>query len=215
MEIQVVENVTKLNDEIAALNRASFASARARAVNLIGAVGSGKTALVEATLPPLTRQGKKVAVVVGDLATSRDAQRIGHGTDHVVQVNTGKTCHLEAHHVRRAIEKLDLPSLRPDLVLIENVGNLICPVGFDLGESRKVGVFSVMHGDDKLAKHPQAVMACDVLVLTAIDMLPHVRFDLDAFRAEARQLNPKAALLEVSSRTGAGLDPFVRWLLDD
>jgi hydrogenase nickel incorporation protein HypB len=208
MDIQVVENVLKLNDELAALNRQTLRGAGVVSIDVMGAPGCGKTALIEATIPRLAPI--RAGVVVGDLATQRDAQRLARATPHVVQINTGKTCHLEAHHVRQAIVRLDLAQL--DLLFIENVGNLICPVGFDLGQDAKVGVFAVTDGDDKAAKHPYIVTECHLLVLTKIDLLAHVPFDMELFRADVHRLNPGVRLLELSATTGQGMDAWVEWL---
>lgn len=208
MEIQVVENVLKLNDELAALNRQNLHAAGVVSIDVMGAPGCGKTALIEATIPLLAPI--RVGVIVGDLATQRDAQRLARATSQVVQINTGKTCHLEAHHVRQAIGRLDLRQL--DLLFIENVGNLICPVGFDLGQDVKVGVFAVTDGDDKAAKHPYIVTESQVLILTKIDLIPHVPFDLDLFRADVKRLNPDVTLLELSSTSGQGMQAWVEWV---
>ncbi|MEI8197311.1 MAG: hydrogenase nickel incorporation protein HypB, partial [Phycisphaerae bacterium] len=150
MKVEVIENVLKLNDEIAALNRQALQAHGIRALDLIGAPGCGKTALLEYTLRALKGQ-LRIAVIVGDLATQRDADRLAPWTDQVVQVNTGQGCHLDANQVRQALQRLDLAAV--DLLVIENVGNLICPVGFDLGQDVKVGMFSIAEGDDKPAKH--------------------------------------------------------------
>jgi hydrogenase nickel incorporation protein HypB len=208
MEIRVVENVTKANDEVAALNRQLLRRAGVFTVDLMGAPGAGKTALIEATLPRLT--ALKCAVINGDLATSRDAQRVAKHAHRVVQINTGKTCHLEAHHVRNALEGLDLTGCQ--LLFIENVGNLICPVGFDLGQNVKVGLFNATGGDDKAAKHPSIVTEADVLILAGIDLLPYLSFDLDLFRSDVKRLNPKVELIELSSKTGHGMDRWLAWL---
>src|SRR5690606_36892509 len=141
------------NDEIAEMNRADLRRAGVYCVDLMGAPGCGKTALIEATVPRL--EGVRTAIIVGDLATRGDAERIARVCQDIVQINTGKTCHLEAVHVRQALGKLDLSQI--DLLFIENVGNLICPVGFDLGQDVKVGLFAVSEGDDKAAKHPYIV----------------------------------------------------------
>ena len=132
-------------------------------------------------------------------------------TDQVVQVNTGKTCHLEANHVAHALEHVDLNLL--DILFIENVGNLICPVGFDLGQDVKVGVFSVTGGDDKAAKHPYLVHESALLILNKTDLLPHVAFDLPLFRSDVLRLNPQATMLEVSARTGEGVGDWLMWLI--
>ena len=185
MQVQVVENVLKMNDEVAAMNRRTLHDAGIVSVDLIGAPGCGKTALLEATLKRLAGE-LRMAVIVGDMATQRDADRMAKFCDQVVQINTGKGCHLEAHHVRQAIGRLDLAKI--DLLFIENVGNLICPVGFDLGQDAKVGVFSVSGGDDKAAKHPFIIVESSVLLLTKTDLLPHIPFDMQQIgRASCRE----------------------------
>jgi hydrogenase nickel incorporation protein HypB len=211
MRVSVVKNVLKLNDEIAELNRRQFRDAAVFVVDVLGAPGCGKTALIERAIQTLAASGVRSGVIVGDLATQRDADRIARFTDQVVQVNTGKTCHLEANHVRRALDSIDLAQL--DLLFIENVGNLICPVGFDLGQDLKVGVFSVTGGDDKAAKHPYLVCESALLLLNKIDLLPHVPFDLALFREDVRRLKPDADLLPVSAQTGEGLGEWTAWLL--
>src|SRR5512133_492639 len=148
-EVTIVENVLRVNDELAAMIRRDLSARRIYTVNLIGAPGCGKTALLERTLKELTGQ-LRLAVLVGDLTTARDAQRMAGFCDQVVQINTGKGCHLEANHVHQALSRIELG--RVDILFIENVGNLICPVGFDLGQDVKVGMFSVTEGDDKPAK---------------------------------------------------------------
>ena len=209
MNIQVVQNVLKANDEIAAANRRRLNDAGVYTINLIGAPGCGKTALVEATLRKIN-PALKIGVIVGDLATQRDADRIARCTDNVVQINTGKGCHLEAQHVWQAMDRIDISKL--DLLWIENVGNLICPVGFDLGQNDKVGMFSVTGGDDKAAKHPYIVTEASLLLLGKIDLLEHVSFDIELFRRDIRRLNPAVELLELSATTGQGLDRWIAWL---
>lgn len=209
MQVQVVENVLKMNDEIAAMNRELITRAGVFAIDIMGAPGSGKTALIEKTIQMLDKS-KRVGVLVGDLATQRDADRMARYTDQVVQINTGKTCHLEAHHVHRALKKIDLSSI--DLLFIENVGNLICPVGFDLGQHVKVGLFNVSGGDDKAAKHPYIVCEANVLLLTQTDLLPYVPFNLPLFRDDIHRLKPGAELIELSVVTGAGVNRWIEWL---
>ncbi|MCC7204691.1 MAG: hydrogenase nickel incorporation protein HypB [Phycisphaeraceae bacterium] len=205
MQISIVENVLKLNDEIAGLNRERLRGAGVFTFNLIGAPGSGKTMLLEATLRRL--KGRvRAAVCVGDLTTARDAHRLAHWCDQVVQVNTGKGCHLDANQVRQAMQRIDFRGV--ELFIIENVGNLICPVGFDLGQDVKVGMFSVSEGDDKAAKHPYLVQEAAVLLLNKTDLLPYVPFDLEQFRADVRGLKPRVPLIEVSAKN----DDLAGWL---
>jgi hydrogenase nickel incorporation protein HypB len=205
----VVENVLKLNDEMAAMNRDVLKRHNVFTIDLMGAPGCGKTALVEATLQRL-RETMRVGVIVGDLTTQRDADRMARFCDHVVQINTGKNCHLEAHHVRRGMDNVPLDRL--DLLIIENVGNLICPVGFDLGQDVKVGMFGVCGGDDKAAKHPYIVAEAAVLILNKTDLLPHIPFDLPRFKDDIRRLNADVRLLELSARTGEGMDAWIDWI---
>ena len=207
--VPLVERVLEANDEIAADNRAELERRGIFSVDLIGAPGSGKTALLESTLQAL--QGRRhPAVLVGDLATRRDGDRLARWCDQVVQISTGQGCHLEANQVRHALGQIDLDAV--DLLFIENVGNLICPVGFDLGQSAKVGLFSLTEGDDKAAKHPYLVEAADLLLLNKIDLLPHLSFDRSSFEADVRLLNPRVPLLDVSATTGQGLDAWIAWL---
>ncbi|MGD0248463.1 MAG: hydrogenase nickel incorporation protein HypB [Candidatus Limnocylindrales bacterium] len=209
VRIPIVERVLEANDEIAAATRAGLARRGIFAVDIIGAPGCGKTALLEATLRALKGR-RRPAVLVGDLTTRRDGDRLARWCDQVVQISTGQGCHLDAGQVRDALGGVDLDSI--DLLFIENVGNLICPVDFDLGQAAKVGIFSSTEGDDKAAKHPYLVQAADVLVLNKIDLLPHVSFDRRAFEADVRLLNPTVPMLAVSATTGEGLEAWLAWL---
>lgn len=208
MQVPIVENVLKANDELAALNRRELRASGVLTIDLIGAPGCGKTSLLEASLPRMLPL--RVGVIAGDLATRRDADRLAPAAAQVVQVNTGRGCHLEANHVHEAMQRMRLDQL--DVLVIENVGNLVCPVGFDLGQDAKVGVFSAAGGDDKAAKHPHLVCAADLLLLTMIDLLPHVRFNERRFLDDVRQLNPKVTVLRVSTETGQGLSAWTDWL---
>lgn len=208
MQVPIVENVLKANDELAALNRRELRASGVLTIDLIGAPGCGKTSLLEASLPRMLPL--RVGVIAGDLATRRDADRLAPAAAQVVQINTGRGCHLEANHVHEAMQRMRLDQL--DVLVIENVGNLVCPVGFDLGQDAKVGVFSAAGGDDKAAKHPHLVCAADLLLLTMIDLLPHVRFNERRFLDDVRQLNPKVPVLRVSTETGQGLSAWTDWL---
>lgn len=208
MKIPVVENVLKLNDEIARQNRLAFEAAGVYVVDLIGAPGCGKTALLEATLQKLGGI-LEIGVIAGDPATSRDAERLAGYCDNIVQINTGNGCHLDANQVRQAMGRLDIASL--DLLFIENVGNLICPVGFDLGQHSKVGMFSVCQGADKAAKHPYLPLVAAAILLNKIDLLAHVPFDLQQFRADLKRINAAAPLLEISVIQNQ-IAPWLNWL---
>jgi hydrogenase nickel incorporation protein HypB len=209
VRIPIAERVLEANDRIAAAVRADLERRGIFAVDIIGAPGCGKTALLEATLRALAER-RRPAVLVGDLTTRRDGDRLARLCDQVVQISTGQGCHLEAGEVRDALRQIDLASV--DLLFIENVGNLICPVGFDLGQAAKVGIFSTTEGDDKPAKHPYLVQSADLLLLNKIDLLPHLTFNRSAFEADVRLLNATVPLLGVSAATGEGLDAWLAWL---
>jgi hydrogenase nickel incorporation protein HypB len=209
IRLPVAERVLDVNDSIAEATRSDLERRSIRAIDLIGAPGSGKTALLEATLRAL-RGRARPAVLVGDLTTRRDGDRLARWCDQVVQISTGQGCHLEAHQVRDALGQIRLEDV--DLLFIENVGNLICPVGFDLGQAATVGLFSLTEGDDKAAKHPYLVEAADLLVLNKIDLAPYLTFDRAGFEADVRLLNPEVPVLGVSATTGEGLDAWIAWL---
>ncbi len=207
--IPIVERVLEANDQLAETVRSELARRGIFAIDLIGAPGSGKTALLEATLRQLKGR-RRPAVLVGDLATRRDGDRLARWCDRVVQISTGDGCHLEAGQVRDALTQLDLDGV--DILFIENVGNLICPVGFDLGQAVKVGLFSLTEGDDKAAKHPYLVTAANLVLLNKIDLAPYVSFDRSGFEADVRLLNANVPILSVSATTGEGLDRWLDWL---
>jgi len=208
MHVEVVESVLKLNDDVARMNRRLLQENAIYTIDLIGGPGCGKTALVENTVA-LLRDEMEIGVIVGDLTTARDAERISAVCPNVVQINTGKGCHLEAHQVRQAMERFNLTQL--DLLIIENVGNLVCPVGFDLGQNAKIGMFCTTEGADKPAKYPHLVHAADLLLLNKIDLLPYVSFDLAQFRADIDRLKPGAQVLEIAALKG-NLKPWCEWL---
>jgi hydrogenase nickel incorporation protein HypB len=209
IRVPVVERVLEANDEIASATRTDLARRGIFVIDLIGAPGSGKTALLEATLRAVAGR-RRPAVLVGDLATRRDGDRLARWCDRVVQISTGEGCHLEAGQVRDALGQVDLYGV--DLLFIENVGNLICPVGFDLGQTAKVGLFSLTEGDDKAAKHPYLVTAADLLLLNKIDLAPYLSFDRAGFAADVRLLNAQVPILEVSATTGTGLEEWLAWI---
>jgi hydrogenase nickel incorporation protein HypB len=209
IRVPIAERVLEINDQLAEGVRADLTRRGIFAIDLIGAPGSGKTALLEATLQRLKGR-RRPAVLVGDLATRRDGDRLARWCDRVVQISTGEGCHLEAGQVRDALGQVDLDGV--DLLFIENVGNLICPVGFDLGQSAKVGLFSLTEGDDKAAKHPYLVNAADLILLNKIDLAPYLTFDRAGFEADVRQLNPTVPVLGVSATTGEGFDAWLEWL---
>ncbi|MGC8623860.1 MAG: hydrogenase nickel incorporation protein HypB [Phycisphaerae bacterium] len=207
-KVPIIENVLKINDEMALQNHQLFENAGVFVMDLIGAPGAGKTALLELTLRRL-KNIVNIGVIVGDPATCRDGDRLAKHSEHIVQVNTGSGCHLDANQVRHALEKLNLKGL--DILIIENVGNLICPVSFNLGQHCKIGMFSVSEGDDKAAKHPNLVISADLLILNKIDLLPYIPFDIERFRQDVRHLNRTAPLLEVSAAKDQAT-PWINWL---
>lgn len=209
MEIKVLQNILEANDEAAAENRSLLAAEGVTALNLISAPGAGKTSLLERVIPRL-RERFALAVLEGDIATTRDAQRIDALQVPVIQLLTNGGCHLEAALVARGLAELPLDTL--DLVFIENVGNIACPAEFDLGEDAKVGILSVAEGHDKPAKYPLLFHELSALVLNKMDLLPHTDFDMQTFVRDFRGLNPHAPLIEVSCRTGEGVGDFVDWV---
>lgn len=208
--IQVEKALLAENDRFAGENRALFNAAHARCFNLISGPGAGKTTLLEKTLTGLRAQSVSCAVVEGDQATDLDARRIAGTGAPVVQIETGRSCHLDAHQVRHALERVEIP--HNGLFFIENVGNLICPTEFQLGEHERVAIVSVADGTDKPAKYPLAFRTATAVVISKIDLLPHVDFDLAEAKRLIRGLNPGAPVFELSARTGAGMDAWFDWL---
>ena len=207
--VAIETDILAKNDRLAAANRARFAEQGLFVLNLVSSPGSGKTTLLEQTLRDL-RGCCAFAVVEGDQQTDNDARRIAATGVPVKQVNTGAGCHLDAHMVGHAVEGFALDML--DGVLIENVGNLVCPATFDLGEHHKVVVLSVTEGEDKPLKYPAMFHHADLMLLNKVDLLPHLDFDLEACKAFARQVNPDIRILEVSAKTGQGMDAWYAWL---
>ncbi len=208
--IPVVENILNANDRLAEENRRRIDAAGVFSVNLMASPGAGKTSLIEQTLPRL--QGRlRVAVVDGDIATSLDADRAAAaGAQASVQINTGGECHLDAVMLRGALEQLELTEL--DLLIVENVGNLVCPAEFRLGTHKSVLIASVPEGDDKPYKYPGMYRGVDALIINKVDLLPYVEFDMDYFRRGVESLNPGLQVFPVSCRTHEGLENWIKWL---
>jgi hydrogenase nickel incorporation protein HypB len=205
--VRLERDVLEKNDRAAGRNRESFAARRLLAINLVSAPGAGKTTLLERTV---RESGLPVCVIEGDQATSRDADRVRAAGARALQINTGAGCHLDAEIIERA-----LPSLEPapgSLLVIENVGNLVCPALFDLGEHAKVLLASVTEGDDKPLKYPHMFRAASLVLLNKIDLLPHVSFDPSLFVAAAREVNPRIPILHASATRGDGLTAWYGWL---
>ncbi|MCC7353466.1 MAG: hydrogenase nickel incorporation protein HypB [Anaerolineae bacterium] len=210
-KIAVVKEILNANDQVAAENRAAFAGAGVFVLNLMASPGAGKTSVILATAARLP-QGVRPAVIEGDLASSIDADTVAARGIPVVQINTGGSCHLDAPMVRAALPHLRLDEI--DLLLIENVGNLVCTADFALGADVAVVVASVPEGHDKPYKYPGMFAAADVVLLNKVDLLEVFEFDVAYFRRGLAMVNPDVPLFLVSCRTGDGLDAWVEWLLD-
>ncbi len=210
MQVPIVQDILSANDEIALQNRETLDRTGICMVNLMASPGAGKTSLLLRTIESL-RTKLRMAVIEGDIASTVDADRIAQENIPVVQINTGGQCHLDAPMLRRALHQLHLPDL--DLIIVENVGNLICPVDFHLGEHLNIMIASVPEGDDKPYKYPGIFLAVDAVVINKIDLLPYVHFDLAAFRTLVTGMNPDVHIFEVSCETGVGIAPWADWLV--
>ncbi len=207
--VSLEKEILEKNNRIAERNRQGFHAGNILALNLVSSPGSGKTTLLERTILDL---GQRIPflVIEGDQETTNDAERIRATGCKVVQVNTGTGCHLEADMVARGIGELQPPA--NSVVMIENVGNLVCPALFDLGEKSKVVILSVTEGDDKPLKYPHMFRASDIMILNKMDLLPYVQFDLDKCVEYARQVNPNIQIFQLSATTGEGLEIWYHWL---
>lgn len=204
--IEVQKPALALNQRHADQNRGWFRAKGLQVFNLLSSPGSGKTTLLERTLRELPR----AAAIVGDLQTDNDADRLRRSGAQAVQITTGATCHLDAHMVMHALEKLDADDLQ--FLFIENVGNLVCPASYDLGEDRRVVLLSVTEGEDKPQKYPVIFLHADLVLVTKIDLAEAVGFDRETALAHIRQAAPKARILEVSAKTGAGFGEWLAWV---
>ncbi len=207
--VQVEQDILAKNNAYADENRRRFADRGIFAVNLVSSPGSGKTTLLTRTIEALKAK-RGIAVIEGDQQTSMDAERIRATGVPAIQVNTGKGCHLDAHMVGHALERLQLAD--DSLLMIENVGNLVCPAEFDLGEAHKVVILSVTEGEDKPLKYPNMFRAADLMLLNKVDLLPHLSFDVDRCIGYARRVNPNMEVMQVSATHGAGMDAWLGWL---
>jgi hydrogenase nickel incorporation protein HypB len=207
--VQIEQDILAKNNAYAAANRQRFAARGIFALNLVSSPGSGKTTLLVKTIAAL--QGRlPLAVIEGDQQTSHDAERIRASGAQAVQINTGKGCHLDAHMVGHALEKLDLAD--DSVLMIENVGNLVCPAAFDLGEAHKVAILSVTEGEDKPIKYPDMFAAADLMLLNKCDLLPYLSFDVDQAIAFARRVNPKLEVIRTSATSGEGMEEWLAWI---
>ncbi|MEQ6902903.1 hydrogenase nickel incorporation protein HypB [Nocardioides sp. YIM 152588] len=212
--VVVLERIFDENDHAAQANRDALDAAGVRCVNLMSSPGAGKTTLLAHTLRHLRDAGLRAGVVEGDIETSIDADRLAGLGAQISLLNTGDgfggECHLDAPMVARALTRLDLDAL--DLVLVENVGNLVCPAEFDVGAHERVMVFAITEGEEKPLKYPVMFRSVDVVLVNKMDLLPHLDVDLDLFRRNVAAVNPAARLIEVSARTGEGLEEWHAWL---
>ncbi len=206
--VRVEQDILAKNDALARHNRAHFRNHRVLALNLVSSPGAGKTSLLVKTLEALLPE-TTAAVIEGDQETTADADRIRETGAPAVQVNTGKGCHLDAQMIDSAFNQLHFSN---GILFIENVGNLVCPAGFDLGEAHKVVIASVTEGEDKPLKYPNMFAASSLMLVSKIDLLPHLDFDVDALIANARRVNPAIAVIQVSAKDTTGMDSWLQWL---
>lgn len=207
--LEVERDVLDKNNRLAERNRGFFEAKHIVAFNLVSSPGSGKTTILERTLAE-RGQSTPFYVIEGDQQTARDAERIAASGTPVVQVNTGKGCHLEASMVNQAIRQLE--PAENSIVFIENVGNLVCPSMFDLGENKRIVVISVTEGEDKPLKYPDMFRTSNLCLINKIDLLPHLNFDLEALKSYALKVNPQIQFIELSATTGAGMEEWYAWL---
>jgi hydrogenase nickel incorporation protein HypB len=206
-EIVLGEEVIKANNELAEQNRKFFKLKNIFVVNLISSPGSGKTTLLEALAKKF---GDALAVIEGDVQTSRDAERVIRAGSRAFQIQTNGACHLDAHSVSHALEHLDLTGCK--LLVIENVGNLVCPASYDLGEHEKIAMLSLPEGDDKILKYPALFHRCSVLLFNKTDLAPHIAFDTEKAINECRSINRTVTVFSVSAKTGDGMEAFCGYL---
>lgn len=210
--LQLEQDILSKNRRYAEDNRRYLRELRVHTLNLVSSPGAGKTTLLIRSIQDLSAH-KSIAVIEGDQQTSNDAEQIAATGVQAIQINTGKGCHLDAHMIGHALEKMILNN--ESLLFIENVGNLVCPADFDLGEARRVVILSVVEGDDKPLKYPNIFASADLMVLTKVDLLPYVSFDVDRCTQYAKQINSSIEVIKLSSKTGEGLQQWYDWLLAD
>ncbi len=208
--IAIEEDILSRNNAIAAKNRALFLEKGVLALNLVSSPGSGKTELLAATIRA-AQDKMTMAVIEGDQQTSNDADRIRVTGAQAFQINTGKGCHLDANMVSHVLSHMNIEN--GSVLFIENVGNLVCPAEFDLGEAHKVAILSVTEGEDKPIKYPDMFRAADVMIINKVDLLPYLRFDIERCEAYARQVNPDIRIIRTSATTGEGLESWIKWIM--
>ena len=212
MKINVVKNILEANDRIAMENRNIFNENNLLVFNLMSSPGAGKTTLLERTISSL-KDEIRIGVIEGDIQSSHDAERIAQEGVPVVQINTGGACHLDGNMIRDTFGSFNFAGL--DLLVVENVGNLVCPAEFQVGEDFKAMILSVTEGDDKPSKYPLMFRESKVLIINKIDLLPYLDCSLDRIKSEALKINPNLVLFEVSCKTGEGLGPWYSWLKNE
>lgn len=209
MEVKIVRRLMKANDDWAQRTRKVLADNKIFCLNFISSPGSGKTAILEQTIDRM-REVFKILVLEGDLATTRDGDRIQKHNVPVVQLLTEGSCHLDASLVHHALEEIDLSSL--DILFIENVGNLVCPSEFDIGESAKIAVLSLPEGDDKILKYPKLFRDASCVILNKIDLLPYLDYHKEQVYQDLHKLNPNVPVFELSAKTGQGMEQWISWI---
>jgi hydrogenase nickel incorporation protein HypB len=209
-KVTIAQNILAANDSIALHIKQSLAARGIRVLNIMSSPGAGKTTLLERTIERLRGQ-LGIGVIEGDIETSADAERIEARGAETVQINTRGACHLEAHMIRDALQQVDLE--RIELLIIENIGNLVCPADWNLGEDMRAVIVSTSEGDDKPAKYPQMFASSQILIVNKIDLLPYVDYNVEKVKRQALAINPHLRLFEMSCRTGEGLDTWCDWLL--
>jgi len=210
MKITVLENILEANDAIAEEIRSELASHRVLAINLMSSPGAGKTTLLEKTVEKFKSEGIRVGVIEGDIETSRDADRLKQFDIPIVQLNTGSACHLDANMIRNALSNLDCSTI--DILFIENVGNLVCPAEFKVGEDHKVMLLSVTEGDEKPLKYPLMFRESSAMIINKVDLLPYTNFSMEEGMSNARQINSKLDIFSLSCTTGDGLEDWTDWV---
>jgi hydrogenase nickel incorporation protein HypB len=211
MKVSVVRNILEANERIAEQNRALFDENRLFVINLMSSPGAGKTSLLERTIDGL-RGRLRMGVIEGDIQSTHDAERVAKKGIPVVQINTGGACHLDGNMIRDTFQEFDFKQM--DLLIVENVGNLVCPAEFKIGEDFKVMILSVTEGDDKPSKYPLMFHESKVLLINKVDLLAHVDCSVEKIREDALRINPNLDIFEISCKTGAGLEGWYNWLLE-
>ena len=210
MKVTVLDNILKANDVIADEIRAELDSHGVLAINLMSSPGAGKTTLLERTVEHLKPDGVRVGIIEGDIETTRDADRLEKFNIPIVQINTGSACHLDANMLKGAVASIDCSAI--DILIIENVGNLVCPAEFKVGEDHKVMMLSVTEGDEKPLKYPLMFRESSAMLINKIDLIQYTNFNIDEARANASKINPQLAIFPMSCTTSEGLDAWLDWL---